>query len=219
MKLVCDGIEIEIPGGLSLEQVQALLSAKQDNLTGTQGQVVGFDANGKAVAQDGGGSSLEVYDGEERVIGTWINGRPLYRRAVSFTVPNGNAGTWADCSQYLSIDDLENIISLTGTVKNKAKRWSPVPYYDTTSNVQIAYSGPGDALISGNGLAYFGNNSSFYAIPIIVVVEYTKTTDQVTNSVTVQSQAAIPITAHEFGFSAAAVTATPVTAARIYDPQ
>lgn len=33
-------------------KVQAALSGKQDKLTGTAGQVVGFDAQGQAVAQD-----------------------------------------------------------------------------------------------------------------------------------------------------------------------
>lgn len=33
-------------------KVEAALSGKQDKLTGTAGQVVGFDAQGQAVAQD-----------------------------------------------------------------------------------------------------------------------------------------------------------------------
>ena len=41
-------------GGLAhfWAKVKTALSAKQDKLTGTAGQVVGFDAQGQAVAQD-----------------------------------------------------------------------------------------------------------------------------------------------------------------------
>lgn len=40
---------------------QALANEKQDKLTGTQGQVVGFDASGEAVAQDAPG--VKSFDG------------------------------------------------------------------------------------------------------------------------------------------------------------
>lgn len=39
-------------GGVTMEQVNAALAGKQNKLTGTQGQVVGFDGAGNAVAQD-----------------------------------------------------------------------------------------------------------------------------------------------------------------------
>lgn len=57
------------------EIINGRLSAKQDKLTGTAGQVVGFDATGSAVAQEAG----EVYSTEETRIGTWIDGRPVYQ--------------------------------------------------------------------------------------------------------------------------------------------
>ena len=47
--------------------VAALANQKQDKLTGTQGQVVGFDENGNAVAQNapsGGGMTEEAADGK-----------------------------------------------------------------------------------------------------------------------------------------------------------
>lgn len=42
----------ELPDHPTLDQVQELLFSKQDILTGTDGQVVGFDTEGKAVAMD-----------------------------------------------------------------------------------------------------------------------------------------------------------------------
>ena len=41
------------------QHVVALLGNKQNKLTGAEGQIVGFDANGEAIAQDftGGGST------------------------------------------------------------------------------------------------------------------------------------------------------------------
>lgn len=40
--------------------IKTVLDAKQDKLTGTQGQVVGFDGEGNAVAQDGVAGSVHI---------------------------------------------------------------------------------------------------------------------------------------------------------------
>ena len=41
-----------VPTGITEEELAAALAVKQDHLTGVQGQVVGFDGQGNAVAQD-----------------------------------------------------------------------------------------------------------------------------------------------------------------------
>lgn len=40
---------------------------------------------------EGGGSGQEIYDGEERVIGTWF-GKTLYRKSINFTSPSSRTG-------------------------------------------------------------------------------------------------------------------------------
>lgn len=53
----------------------ALANEKQDKLTGTAGQVVGFDENGNAVAQTGAGNGVYVGETEptDSNITVWIN--------------------------------------------------------------------------------------------------------------------------------------------------
>lgn len=72
MKIVINGDAVEVAGssGVSIEEVTAAVNAmgetKQDKLTGTAGQVVGFDANGQAVAQaapEGGVTSFNGRNG------------------------------------------------------------------------------------------------------------------------------------------------------------
>lgn len=64
MKLVIDGTEVEVPGGsggVTLEQVHEAIDTKLDNY-----------------------APQDVYSTEETRIGTWIDGKPLYRKVVSW---------------------------------------------------------------------------------------------------------------------------------------
>lgn len=51
------------PTGSNMEKIDDAVASKQDKLTGTQGQVVGFDANGSAVAQAAPDTGVTTFNG------------------------------------------------------------------------------------------------------------------------------------------------------------
>lgn len=140
----------------------------------------------------GGGSSSssgEVYSTEETRIGTWIDGKPLYRKVISF--PEGVTFE-ASLTSYVvvvsqttvSATNVDRLCRSYGAIYNEglvnflpwsafnvtANQTSPV---NGLSHYYISYTNRSGVLL--NRIASAGNSASFeYAY---VVVEYTKTTD------------------------------------------
>lgn len=82
MKVIVNGETLDT-GGMLSEALQELLSSKQDKLTGTQGQVVGFDASGTAQAV-GGWSNPNLLD-------NWYFADPINQRGQTEYVGMGYA--------------------------------------------------------------------------------------------------------------------------------
>ena len=119
----------------------------------------------------------EIYDDQERVIGTWF-GKPLYRKVITGIIDN-SATNW----QVLATISELNIDTLMITTANlieyndgKYRVVHELPYHDRAiyerfvhlfdskgSNVEI--------LVPSNYINDFINNK------VIVIIEYTKTTD------------------------------------------
>lgn len=99
--------------------LKAALNGKQEKLTGTPGQLVGFDEGGNAVPQSadglgGGGSSEEVYTIEETKIGTWIDGKPLYRKVVRLYMSVASGESLQQT--VMSMDGVGQIVSERGSL-------------------------------------------------------------------------------------------------------
>ena len=75
------------PEGSNMEKIDDAVASKQDKLTGTQGQVVGFDKDGNPVAQS-----------TESLRGT---------TAYQYAVEGGSTGTE---------DEFKSLMGLTGTI-------------------------------------------------------------------------------------------------------
>lgn len=106
-----------------------------------------------------------IYSDEEREIGVWRDGKPLYQKCVNLgALPNTN-------EKIVSISGLnvENLISLFGFAKNDVYAM-PLPYVSTvlTNQVQLSKSGDSIQIITGR------DRSSWNGWAII---QYTKTTD------------------------------------------
>lgn len=123
-----------------------------------------------------GGSEIEgeVYSTEERRIGTWIDGRPLYRKVVAATVPQFNKTAPAPMFQY---PDAYNVIHIKPILKRNdgyctGVNWvafEPGYWYQMYINFSAH-----EIQINGSGSA-----SSLYAgTSATVTIEYTKTTDE-----------------------------------------
>ena len=107
----------------------------------------------------------EVYSTDEIVIGTWINGKPLYRKVIT-------GGTDGSLQTIYTLSDKNiNLINFYGTAKSVAESWTvPINFYDslTIADSYVSQYGLMLSLISSGS-----NVQNTYEI----VLEYTKTTD------------------------------------------
>lgn len=170
------GVTTPVQGIVTQAEFDALPEEQQN-----KGFYVISDGDGDG-GGGGGESAGEVYSTEETRIGTWIDGKPLYRIALLKDLSNVSG----NFSIYINVSELsiENVTNVRGFLKNLAgySYSYPFPYYES-ANVFIfprfIYPGTGPA-------NYFSSNSSgidasqlsyFYAI-----LEYTKTTNTATVS-------------------------------------
>lgn len=105
----------------------------------------------------------EIYSTEERVIGTWIDGKPIYRRVF-------NLSTGICYNTNNDIIDLgfvpDNLILLNGCVTLSDGKMAFTPNIYTSIGVEY------------NGKISIGSSATVYNNrPITLIVEYTKPTD------------------------------------------
>lgn len=127
------------------------------------------------------GQSMDIYSTEETRIGTWIDGKPIYRKTFSLNK-----------SISSGINDLANVSSLHIEHMVKASG-----YYSSNSN----NGGIVERVLSGKGIiiglssdkatlkAFMEDNNS--NVLGVIVIEYTKTTDQATISTETASAKAL----------------------------
>ena len=102
-----------------------------------------------------------TYSTTETKIGTWIDGKPIYRQVYTGT---GKARTF-------SINNLGQIITMRGLIKSIWGQWWNIPnYHNETAYWTSLYS-------SGNGVTLETGGNYNANSPHIVILEYTKTTD------------------------------------------
>lgn len=107
----------------------------------------------------------EIYSTTERRIGTWIDGKPLYRKVVIGNLANGNT----------LISNVDRILKLHGNCKFSEDTWlRSIPFADTSSSIVNAQKNPNtnDLIIA---IVVGGKSSSI--IDAQIILEYTKTTD------------------------------------------
>lgn len=141
------------------------------------------------------GSVGEVYSTTETRIGTWIDGKPLYRRVISGSSPNvSNAWT-----QISTIDKDLTIVHLYGILQGATSRdtFYSVPLYfryqlggETYDvNVFLMYT------ISNGAISCFISGTNFNSMtdkPMHIVVEYTKTKPLYTQLISPDTNALLP---------------------------
>lgn len=164
MILVIDGQTIDVSGGGLPERtvaVKPLSRTEYNALTDEEKQAdVAY-----AITDDPpvSGSSWEVYSEKEVWVGTWIDGKPLYRKTFKCVI--GSVNKW---TSYDSIDNLDTLVKCTGFF---------------TIGV-VSYIAPSPVLYLGanvvDGVKKFSMDPTGPSLPnneITVTAEYTKTTD------------------------------------------
>lgn len=110
-------------------------------------------------------AKLDTYSTTEIKIGTWIDGKPLYRKVIT--------GTFASATESIAniITGYDKVIKYNGTITTPSGYITQIPEY--TSSTNYCYF----VLNTSNNYATLTIPSSFVGETYILIVEYTKTTD------------------------------------------
>lgn len=113
----------------------------------------------------------EIYSTEEQRIGTWIDGKPLYRKVINAGVINISAGSSINIAHNISNIELVNkveakIVYLSATTQNTYY----LPYINGANNTSVTIVDKTNVVIKSIGEGWSGHN-------IYITLEYTKTTD------------------------------------------
>lgn len=120
-----------------------------------------------------GGSSLDIYSTEETRIGTWIDGKPFYRRVFTFHIENE-----ADYNSRRIPTDLDYVF--------KIHRISGIKFIDTDPDLAIPITNydTGSPARSGIISIKYNEKLAFQVYGLTtgdnyeIILEYTKTTDE-----------------------------------------
>lgn len=115
-------------------------------------------------------TNLITYSTTETVVGTWIDGKTIYKR--TFTGNSGSARTNATIT-IAENQPIDVLISVEGVYQNKT----------ASSKLYQAFGSDTSALVydtagtSANNVIFFINNSSSASFDYYITLYYTKTTD------------------------------------------
>ena len=115
----------------------------------------------------GSSQSLEVYSEEERVIGTWF-GKPLYRIVYNLKTPSSNTTATTVGTTKKNID---TFVKVRGIINKTDGTWEEIPYYISDGSYIRLW------INSSNIRIRIQSDGSAFNVPMIVILEYTKTTD------------------------------------------
>lgn len=118
----------------------------------------------KEISGGGGGSSIateNIYSTEEHVIGTWLDGKPIYRKAY-YVDKNFPTNSDTDFTSYIpNFSEMDTFVKAFG-YKPSNKGFINLHGY-INSNKLMLHTDWGLSLVQGN--------------PNILILEYTKTTN------------------------------------------
>jgi len=120
------------------------------------------------------GNSKDVYSFDEVEIGTWVDGKPIYRKVITGTLANesGNSIVFASVPE-LKIDQL---INLYGNMidKNKVANLVFPMSYARTNGLFAAVNMCYNAAACTLDYHFLNNNGDYAGCAANVVIEYTK---------------------------------------------
>lgn len=115
----------------------------------------------------------DVYSTTERVVGTWIDGKPVYEKVFSDTMPS-SVNTDKSTSIGASVDKIVFISSIVYNDSNGG--FIPLNLYNEAENYGRVYA-KNNLSEDPNIIGYNTNISSWLEKPVYTILRYTKTTD------------------------------------------
>jgi len=108
------------------------------------------------------GGAVNNYSTEEQIVGTWIDGKPLYQRTYEAVMPS--AGVLVTLSADIIVRDI------SGYVDNSGVNQIPIGSYFASNNFVQVY-------IDNTNHVINGVNQGYPSKPCYITIQYTKTTD------------------------------------------
>lgn len=156
--------------------VQGIVTEEEWNALDESAKATGFFVVDDG-ADSGGGSSENVYSTVETRIGTWTNGKPLYRVVINATTPSSsNSSSSIEIAKYSA--DVEDVARCNGVLTTKTGQKIQVPFYCATDEfVFIGYNPSTYSVDDLRNTLRMIVGQKCVSRPVSVILEYTKTTD------------------------------------------
>lgn len=113
----------------------------------------------------------EVYSTGEQRIGTWIDGKPLYRKVINAT-PTITSSSYQTISIKHNISDLKNIHKCNAFLHNTGNTQTYILPAETSATKAIGISE-----INSTNIIMYSKNDAWSGWIAEIILEYTKTTD------------------------------------------
>lgn len=107
----------------------------------------------------------QIYSTAETRVGTWIDGKPLYQKTISYTLPTHSIGAVLDIPNSI-VSNLDTMTDISGTCTNSTD-CVPICY---NNYVNVVYN-------KSAGLRFWDNAVNYGGAVLIITLKYTKETD------------------------------------------
>lgn len=121
------------------------------------------------------GGSSNIYSTEERRVGTWIDGKPLYRKVVDL-----GSGDISEAQIQTGIINMDSVIRIECCIKNTGYGgWRTIPFLYVTGTTIGSGAWAGGFWLNGEGsiIEFEMGKTLGTIIKGYATIEYTKTTD------------------------------------------
>ena len=116
-------------------------------------------------------TSGNVYSTEETICGTWIDGKPIYRKVITYTLANALTGLVEIAHNIQNIETPIRIVFGKATVPGSGNSTTIPSQYDSTTFIQLG-------AFSDTYVQLFAGSTNWTSLKeITLCLEYTKTTD------------------------------------------
>lgn len=135
-----------------------------------------------------GGGELEFYTADERVVGYWTNGKPLYRKQVTFKMPKViTDGVFPENVGTRVTDDTVDFCMMekaSFTILNTTNmQYQPLPYFNNAGRVAKAFIQIQQGVDNKAWIISTTNGTAFSEGDCIAIVYYTKVKDTAVTNV------------------------------------
>ena len=114
---------------------------------------------------------MNVYSTEEKIVGTWIDGKPIYRKVISSTLSGPLTGLVTVEHNIQNIDLPIRIVFGKATVPGSSNSITIPSQYDSTTFIQLG-------AFSDTYVQLFAGSTNWTSLKeITLCLEYTKKTD------------------------------------------